>query len=75
MPVYERLNAAGDVVERVITSDGSHEDTRLGCLVLDGVGGWRVADQDGQGGEEGGEDGVRDGRAVDRVPRPGPDAE
>jgi len=45
MPTYERVQD-GAVVERVITSDGTHEDTRIGCLALDGAGGWRQADHD-----------------------------
>lgn len=42
--VYERLDDAGTVVERVQPNPGSYEDTRLGCAALEGAGGWRVAD-------------------------------
>jgi hypothetical protein len=38
---YERV-IDGEVVERVTPIDGSHEDTRLGVLVLDGGSEWRV---------------------------------
>ena len=43
MPVYERVDAHGQVVERVQTIEGSIHDTELGVAVLDGVGGWRPA--------------------------------
>lgn len=42
-PVYERVDQAGQVVERVQPIAGDHEDTRLGLLALEGQGGWRVA--------------------------------
>jgi hypothetical protein len=38
---YERV-VDGEVVERVTPLDGSHEDTRIGCLVLEGGSDWRV---------------------------------
>lgn len=44
MAVYERLEG-GEVVERVTTVDGSHEDTRIGVAALEGDGGWRAAGQ------------------------------
>lgn len=43
MPTYERVGDDGQVVERVTPIPGDHEDTRLGCAVIDGKGGWRVA--------------------------------
>lgn len=42
MTTYEKV-VDGRVVERVTPVDGDHEDTRLGCAVLDGVDGWRIA--------------------------------
>ena len=41
MTTYEKV-VDGHVVERVTPVEGDHEDTRLGCVVLDGVDGWRV---------------------------------
>ncbi len=41
MTTYERV-VDGEVVERVTPIDGSHEDTRLGVLVLEGSSEWRV---------------------------------
>jgi hypothetical protein len=43
MPAYERVDN-GEVVETVITVDGSTEDTRLGVAALEGTGGWRQAE-------------------------------
>lgn len=43
-PVYERVDERGEVVERVQPLAGDFEDTRLGVAVLDGTGGWRLAD-------------------------------
>lgn len=43
MPLYERVDALGEVVERVQTIDGSTHDTELGVAVIDGTGGWRLA--------------------------------
>lgn len=48
MPTYERLDDAGDVVERIGAPTGSFEDTRLGVAVLEGRGGWRLAEDQGQ---------------------------
>lgn len=42
--IYERLDEAGNVVERVQPVDGDYEDTRLGLAVLDGLSGWRLAE-------------------------------
>jgi hypothetical protein len=39
---YERV-VDGEVVERVTPIDGSHEDTRIGVLVLEGSSEWRLA--------------------------------
>jgi hypothetical protein len=39
---YERV-VNGEVVERVTPIDGSHEDTRIGVLVLEGNSEWRLA--------------------------------
>lgn len=44
MPVYERVDEHGQVMERVAPLAGDFEDTRLGLAVLDGAGGWRLAD-------------------------------
>lgn len=44
MTVYERLDDAGTVVERVAPLEGSFEDTRLGVAALECSGGWRAAD-------------------------------
>jgi hypothetical protein len=43
MPLYERVDAHGAVVERVQTIEGSTHDTILGVHALDGAGGWRLA--------------------------------
>lgn len=74
MPVYERL-VDGEVVERVQTVEGSHEDTRLGVASLEKTGGWRLegtepaAEEQGEPSTEGGEDGVRDSGGAGRAPR------
>lgn len=46
MTVYERVDEAGVVVERVQPIEWSYEDTRLGLAALDGGRGWRVAGQE-----------------------------
>lgn len=43
MPLYERLDALGETVERVQTIEGSTHDTILGVHALEGTGGWRLA--------------------------------
>ncbi|CAL9607219.1 hypothetical protein SUDANB95_05514 [Actinosynnema sp. ALI-1.44] len=43
MTTYERVDERGNVIETVTPLDGDHEDTRLGCAVLDGTGEWRIA--------------------------------
>lgn len=43
MPVYERVDARGQIVERVDPVPGGYEDTRLGVAALEGTNGWRVA--------------------------------
>ena len=45
MTTYERV-VNGEVVERVTPIDGSHEDTRIGVLVLEGGSEWRVVGQE-----------------------------
>jgi hypothetical protein len=47
MPRYEQVTD-GEVTERVSVTDGSFEDTRLGLAVLEGTGGWRLAEDEGQ---------------------------
>jgi hypothetical protein len=42
---YERV-VNDEVVERVTPIDGSHEDTRIGVLVLEGGSEWRVVGQE-----------------------------
>lgn len=42
MSAYERV-VDGEVVEGVITVDNTHEDNRIGALVLEGKNGWRIA--------------------------------
>ena len=43
MPLYEKLDVHGQVVERVQTIEGSTHDTILGVHALEGTGGWRLA--------------------------------
>lgn len=47
MPIYERRNDTGEVIERVRTVDGSLEDTRLGVAALEGRGDWVRVDETG----------------------------
>lgn len=46
MGAYERVDRDGNVVERVVTVDNSHEDNRLGLAAMNGTSGWRVWDRD-----------------------------
>lgn len=41
LTAYQRVEG-GRVVERVKTIDGSNEDTRIGCMVMDKEGGWQL---------------------------------
>ena len=42
-PLYEQVDAHGRVIQRVRPLLNDYEDNRIGSLVLEGRGGWRLA--------------------------------